>query len=96
MDLLINAGPHARYDTPMSIDLGEAAKGRSQARLTEADTGRSIPCQLGSNQLAFILPCLGAREERRYRVYLHRGDAQRGEVAAKWSDYVFPPTVKKA
>ena len=32
----------------------------------------------------------------RYRVYFHRGDTRRGDVAAKWSDYAFPPTAKLA
>lgn len=32
----------------------------------------------------------------RYRVYLHRGDVRRGEVASKWHAYAFPPQVKQA
>jgi len=66
--LVIQAGPHSRYDTPLTVDLGEAAIGQTQARLAEADTGREIPCQLDGHSLAFILPGLGRGQERKVQV----------------------------
>jgi len=80
VELNIFAGPHARVDTPVSVDLCEAAKGAKQARLTEVDTGRAIPCQLDGTKLVFVQPGLGARTERTLRVELGVEGAQHGGV----------------
>lgn len=66
--LLLKAGPHARCDTPLLVELGDAAKGQSEARLTELGANREIPCQLDGRGLAFILPGMGENEERKVLV----------------------------
>ncbi len=78
--LIISAGPHVRYDTPMNIELGDAAKGQTQAKLTESDTGRAMACQLDGTRLAFVLPGLGAREERRLNVEFGAEGSRHGGV----------------
>jgi hypothetical protein len=78
--LLINAGRHGRYDTPMTIELGDVAAGQKQAKLTETDTGRAIACQLDGTKLAFILPGLGAKEERKLSVELGAEGPRHGGV----------------
>jgi hypothetical protein len=32
----------------------------------------------------------------RYRLYFHRGDVRRGDVASKWNDFAFPPIARTA
>ncbi|MCY3020887.1 MAG: PmoA family protein, partial [Planctomycetota bacterium] len=88
INLTIHAGPHCRHDTPMTVDLGTATKGQSQARLVEIDTGREIPCQFARGHLAFILPGLGTREERRYQVEfgveaIHQGGVRLSDAGEK-------------
>lgn len=80
IELNVAAGPHARVDTPMSVELGAQAAGAKQARLTETETGRAIPCQLDGTKLAFVLPGLGARQERRLKVELGAETVQHGGV----------------
>ncbi|MCW8129668.1 MAG: PmoA family protein [Planctomycetota bacterium] len=80
IELVVNAGPHARVDTPMRVELGEAAQGAKQARLSETETGRAIPCQLDGTKLAFVLPGLGEKSERRLKVELGAETAQHGGV----------------
>ncbi|MBI3830096.1 MAG: PmoA family protein [Planctomycetes bacterium] len=80
IDLTVFPGPHARYDTPMSVELGAAAKGQTSARLSEADTGRAIPCQLDGTKLVFVLPGVGAKTERVLRVELGGESAKHGGV----------------
>lgn len=80
LDLLVNAGRHGRYDTPMRVNLGAKLKGSAQVRLSEADTGRPIPAQVDGEELVFILPALGAREERRLRVELGAEGHKHGGV----------------
>ena len=65
LSLVLNSGRHARYDTPLSVDLGSALVGVTQAKLTEPDTGRAIPCQIDGTKLVFIFPGIGERTERR-------------------------------
>lgn len=80
LKLTVNAGPHARCDTPLSVDLGDAAKGQTLARLTEADTGRPIPCQLDGTKLVFVLPGLGAKQSRGLSVELGAEGYRHGGV----------------
>jgi len=68
LTLLLKAGPHPRYDTPMVVALGDIARSHTQARLTEVDMGREIPCQLDGRSLAFVLPAMSMDEERQIQV----------------------------
>ncbi|HYF47781.1 MAG TPA: DUF6807 family protein [Planctomycetota bacterium] len=78
--LTISAGRHARYDTPISVDLGGKVAGATQARLTETDTGRNIPCQVDGSKLVFLLPGIGAREERKLTLEVGAEGAKHGGV----------------
>jgi hypothetical protein len=78
--LVIHAGRHGRYDTPMTVELGASAAGQTAAKLTEVDTGRVVPCQLDGTTLAFILPGLGSRAEARYAVELGGEGSRHGGV----------------
>ncbi|MCZ7647407.1 MAG: PmoA family protein [Planctomycetota bacterium] len=80
LELIVNAGRHARYDTPLRVNLGAKLKGQSQARLSEADTGRPIPAQIDGEDLVFILPAAGAREERRLKAELGAEGYRHGGV----------------
>jgi len=80
INLIVSAGPHARYDTPVSIDLGDAVKGQTQAKLSETDTARSIPCQLDGTRLFFVVPGLGENEERPLKLELGAESARHGGV----------------
>jgi hypothetical protein len=78
----LSAGRHARYDAPMVLTINEKQTGHTQAKLTEVDTDRSIPCQLSDNgsKLAFILPGIGAREERKLKLELGAEGSRHGGV----------------
>ena len=62
--LLVKAGHHDRRYAPASYLLGEGAP--AQGRLTRADTGEAIPCQVWDGVLHFIVDQLGAADERPY------------------------------
>lgn len=78
--LVLNAGRHARYDTPLSVEMGAALNGVAHARLTEVDTGRMIPCQVDGTKLALILPGVGVRSERRLNLELGVEGSRHGGV----------------
>ena len=78
--LLLSAGRHARYDAPVVAELGSALSGQTQAKLTEADTGRAIPCQVDGSKLAFLLPGIGARDERKLSLELGAEGSRHGGV----------------
>ena len=80
ISLLVNSGRHARYDTPVSVDLVAALAGATQAKLTETDTGRAIPCQIDGAKLAFVLPGIGQRTERRLALELGAEGSRHGGV----------------
>jgi hypothetical protein len=80
LPLIISAGRHARYDTPVSVDLGAKLAGATQAKLTETDTGRAIPCQLDGSKIVFVLPGIGAREDRKLTLELGADGPRHGGV----------------
>ena len=68
-ELAILAGPHARSETPMSVELPTVLD-RPYVYLYDPATGSMFPGQLDGSKLAFILPGLNAGQERRLRFEL--------------------------
>jgi len=63
--LVVRAGPKDRAMVPMSI---EAPAGLDRVRMTDAETGAQVPCQLTEGRLWWILDSLPAGKEKVYRV----------------------------
>lgn len=48
MYLIVNAGNHSRKFCPVRVQMKGFEEGPEKARLTDLDTGNSLPCQVGS------------------------------------------------
>jgi hypothetical protein len=69
----VNAGEHSRFDCPMMADLGRCDESFDFLLLSEAKTGRAVPCQGGRDEngdvrLHWIIDALEAGESREYLV----------------------------
>lgn len=72
MYLVVNAGNHSRKFCPVKVQMRGFKEGAERARLTDLDTGNSLPCQVepsgGGSILTLIIEEMKKGQEKRFEL----------------------------